>query len=153
PSSLFSLKITSYTLNCTPSPFYHSAVAVLSVFAQALCPQLLQQHLCVLQVGGVKAPGEPPADPRQQLAGFAALALALPQPTQAHGRAQLQRLRPLTPGNLDSLMETALSLRMVLGRASQQQHTLEMIQPRPAAADSERLLGHPQPFFYLSHPP
>jgi hypothetical protein len=49
--------------------------------------QLVQQGFCLLQVGGVKALGESGIDRRQQLSGFSALALLLPQPTEAHGYA------------------------------------------------------------------
>ena len=51
--------------------------------------QHLQQCLGLLQIGGVKALGEPGVDRCQQLTGFDALALLLPQPTQAHGGSQL----------------------------------------------------------------
>ena len=44
----------------------------------ALC-RLLQQRLGLLEVGGVKALGEPAVDRCQQLAGLGALALLLPQ--------------------------------------------------------------------------
>jgi hypothetical protein len=42
--------------------------------------QLLQQDLGFLQVGGVKALGEPAVDQREQLTGLLPLALLLPQP-------------------------------------------------------------------------
>src|SRR5262245_9784739 len=89
-----------------------------------------EQHLRVHQVGRVKALGEPAVDRCQQLAGLGPLALLLPQPCQAHGCPQLQRLCPLVPGNLEGLTETVLSLRMVLDRASQQQLSLDPIQFR-----------------------
>src|SRR5215831_8275915 len=52
-----------------------------------LSPQLFQQRLGLLQVGGVEALGEPAVDRGQELARFHALALLLPQARQAHGRA------------------------------------------------------------------
>ena len=55
----------------------------------ALSRQLLQQRLRLLQVGRVKALGEPAVDRGEQIVGFGALVLLLPEPTQAHGRPQL----------------------------------------------------------------
>jgi hypothetical protein len=49
-----------------------------------LC-QLLQQCSGLLEVGSVKALGEPTVNGRQQLAGVGALALLLPQATAVHG--------------------------------------------------------------------
>ena len=49
--------------------------------------QRVQQCLGLLQVGGVKALGEPAVDRGQQLTRLAALALVLPQARQAHGSA------------------------------------------------------------------
>src|SRR5712691_1031600 len=54
--------------------------------------QHFQQRLGLLQVSGVKALGKPAIDLRQQLPGFGALALALPQSRQAHGAPPFQRL-------------------------------------------------------------
>jgi hypothetical protein len=54
-----------------------------------LSPQLCQQCLGLLEVGGVKALGEPAVDRREQLARCVPLALLLPQSAQARGRAQL----------------------------------------------------------------
>src|SRR5688572_14778393 len=47
--------------------------------------QFLQQRLGVLQVGGIKALGEPAVDRCKQLPSLGLLALLLPQATQAHG--------------------------------------------------------------------
>jgi hypothetical protein len=54
--------------------------------------QCVQQRLGVLEVGGVEALGEPAVDRCQQLVGFRALVLALPQARQAHGGAEFERL-------------------------------------------------------------
>ena len=59
-----------------------------ALYACALSPKFLQERLGFLEVGGVKALGEPAVDRRQQLAGFGALALALPQASQAGGGAE-----------------------------------------------------------------
>src|SRR5712692_771839 len=47
--------------------------------------QHFQQCLGLLEIGRIKPFGEPPVHLRQQLVGCGALALALPQPAQAHG--------------------------------------------------------------------
>jgi hypothetical protein len=51
--------------------------------------QRLEERFGLLQVGSVKALGEPAVDRCQQLAGVVPLALALPQPAQAYGSPQL----------------------------------------------------------------
>ena len=66
--------------------------------------------LGLLEIGGVKALGEPAVDRRQQLVGLGALALLLPQPTQAHGGPQLQRLRLLAAGHVEGLLQTGFRL-------------------------------------------
>jgi hypothetical protein len=65
---------------------------------QAISGQVVQQHFGLLQVGGVKALGEPAVDRRQQLAGFGKFALTLPQPSQTCRRPQFPGLRPLAAG-------------------------------------------------------
>jgi hypothetical protein len=49
--------------------------------------QRFQQRPGLLQIHSVKALGEPAVDRRQQLVGFSALALLLPETSQAHGGA------------------------------------------------------------------
>src|SRR5215831_18616783 len=94
----------------------------------AISRQLLQQRLSLLQVGRVKPLGEPAIHLRQQLPGFVALALLLPQSTQAHRRPQLQGLGLLAAGKSEGLMKTGLWLRVMLWRACQQELPLESIQ-------------------------
>ena len=48
------------------------------VSTPVLCPQLLQQCLRLLEVGGVKPFGEPPVDWCQEVTGFLTFALLLP---------------------------------------------------------------------------
>src|SRR5262245_34825444 len=50
--------------------------------------EVLKYRLGLLQVGRVKALGEPAVDRGEQLTGLGALALLLPQARQAHRRAQ-----------------------------------------------------------------
>src|SRR5262245_50426126 len=70
----------------------------------------LQQRLRLLEVGGVKALGEPAIDCRQQFVRLGALALLLPQAAQAHGGAQLPGLGLLAAGNGQGLVETDFGL-------------------------------------------
>src|SRR5262244_2964348 len=93
----------------------------------ALGSQRLEQCLCLLQVGGVKPLGEPAVDRREQLTGFSALALTLPQAGQAHGGAQLPRLRLLAAGHFKGLLKMRLRLRLGSWRVLHQQRTLEPI--------------------------
>ena len=78
--------------------------------------QPFQQRLGLLEVGSVKALGEPAINLRQELVSFCALALLLPQPTQARRGAQLQRFRLLAAGYGEGLVQTSFSLRVVVGR-------------------------------------
>src|SRR5262249_21953677 len=66
------------------------------------CPlrQFVKQRPSLLQVGGVKALGEPAIERREQVVGRSALPLPLPQARQAHGGPQLQRFRFLVAGNV-----------------------------------------------------
>ena len=76
----------------------------------------------------------------------------LPQPTQAHGRPQLQRLGLLAAGNLESLVKTLLWRSRRGGMEAQQQLSFEPIQLRLPAAlargvrKGQRLGQHGQPF-------
>jgi hypothetical protein len=71
--------------------------------------QDLQQRLSLLEVDGVKALGEPAIDLRQELMRGLAQALVLPEPAQAHDRTQFKRLRPLTLGQRQGLLELLTS--------------------------------------------
>src|SRR6266853_3692485 len=75
--------------------------------------QRVQQRLGLLQVSGVEALGEPAIDWGQELVGFGALALLLPQARQAHRRPQLQRLGLLAAGHIDRLAKTTFRLLLV----------------------------------------
>src|SRR5919106_2906802 len=74
-------------------------------YGAELSRELRQQVLRLLQVGRVKPLSEPAVDRRQQLEGFSTLALALPQPAQAHGGAQLPGFGLLAAGNGQGLLE------------------------------------------------
>src|SRR5438128_8463416 len=53
-----------------------------------LSSELFQECLGLLEVGGIKALGKPTVDRREELVSLSALALLLPQASQAHGSAQ-----------------------------------------------------------------
>src|SRR4051812_16551364 len=61
--------------------------------------QLVQQRVCVLQIGGVEPLGEPAIDRRQQVARLPPPSLLAPQPRQANGGPQLMAFRLLSPRN------------------------------------------------------
>ena len=75
-----------------------------------LSGQGLEERFGLLQVGGVKALGEPAIDRRQQLAGVGPLALALPQPAQAQRGTELSGLRLLAAGHGQRLLKTGFCL-------------------------------------------
>src|SRR6266567_3019957 len=87
-------------------------------FSGGLCspvfsPQFCQQRLGFLEVRRVEPFGEPVVDWRQQRMGFLALALALPEATQAHGGAQLQGFCLLVAGHGEGLMKAGLRLDLI----------------------------------------
>ena len=61
-----------------------------------------------MQIFGVKAFREPAVNLRQLLPGFLLLALLLPQPREAHHRAEFERLGLLFLGDGDGRMKTVL---------------------------------------------
>src|SRR6185503_857258 len=89
--------------------------------------QRLHECLRLLQIRRVKAFGEPTGDRPQQLAGFGALALLLPQVAQTGGRAQLPRLGLLAAGDREGLLEAGFDLGCIRDSLAQQQGTLEAI--------------------------
>jgi hypothetical protein len=78
--------------------------------------QLVEQRLCLFEVGGLEALGEPAVDRREEVAGFPPPALLAPQPCKADGGAQFQRFRLLGLGDADRLLKGGLALvELVLG--------------------------------------
>src|SRR5436190_21667061 len=71
---------------------------------------IVEQRLRVLQVARGEAFGEPGVERGEEGAGRVALALAPPEPRQAGGGAQLERLGLLPPGDLQGLVEERLRL-------------------------------------------
>src|SRR5262245_4838793 len=70
--------------------------------------ECIKQRLGLLQVGGIKAFGEPAIALLQQRAGFDALVLALPQARQAHGGAEFERLRLLPTSHVEGVLKACL---------------------------------------------
>src|SRR6266571_7950261 len=101
-------------LSCAHSFFLAIEVSTTNYTAARRSPQRLQQCLGLLEVSGVKTLGEPAVDLRQHLPGSVALALALPQATQAHGRSQFPRLGLLAAGNVEGLMKTGFGFSVVV---------------------------------------
>jgi hypothetical protein len=87
--------------------------------------QGLQQRLCVLQVGGVKALGKPTVDRRKQFVCLGPLALLLPEASEAHGGPQLQRLGLLAAGQGEGPLQPGFRLRLRRPHLSQQQDAPE----------------------------
>src|SRR5262245_34312723 len=75
--------------------------------------QRIQQRLGLLQVRRVKALGEPAVDRGQQVISLGALALELPQASQAGRGAEFPRFRLLALGNADGVMEAALGFSLI----------------------------------------
>ena len=111
-------------------PLIEDQLAAFSVWAaprgvRPLGPQLGQQSFGLLQVGGVKALGEPAVDRRQQRARFVPLALLLPQATEAHGGAQLQRFGLLAVGDVQGPLQPGFRFRLGCPRLLQEQGASE----------------------------
>jgi hypothetical protein len=86
----------------------------------SLLRQFRQQRLGLLQVSGVKALGEPAIDRCQEFISLDALALLLPQATQARSGAQLPGFGLLAPGYGEGLLEAGFGLGCVRGPLPQQ---------------------------------
>src|SRR5262249_55523935 len=61
--------------------------------------QLVEQRLCLLEIGSIEAFGEPAVDRREQIAGFGAAALVAAEPGEAHGGTQLPEFGLLLSGD------------------------------------------------------
>jgi hypothetical protein len=86
----------------------------------AASPQRLQERPGLLEVGGGKAWGEPAIDLGQQLGRVSALALALPQATQAQRRPQFPGLRLLLAGQRALVLKAGLGLLEPVARLPQE---------------------------------
>ena len=135
----------------------------LSPVTVRLCSQLFQQCPGVLQVGGVKAFGEPAVDRRQQRRRLRYACPAAATVGQAHGGAQLPGLGLLTAGNGQGLLEAGFRLGRIRDGLAQQQGALEAIGLRlaglparwPPAPSEPRPAGvaRPRPGRHALRPP
>src|SRR5688572_24994723 len=78
--------------------------------------QLLQQGFGFLEVGGVKALGEPGMYRCEQFSRFVTFALLVPQAGQAHGRAEFQGLGLLAASHLARLLKTHFCCSVIIRR-------------------------------------
>jgi hypothetical protein len=62
------------------------------------CCEPLEQRLCLFQIGGGEALGEPAVDRRQKLARRSGLAVVAPQPGEAGGGGAIPTTSPLPKG-------------------------------------------------------
>src|SRR5713226_8436231 len=90
--------------------------------------QLVEQRLCVFEVGGAEAFGEPAVDRREEVAGFGVAALVAAEPGEARGGTQFPELGALLHGDAQGFaIEFLGGLGMPL---PQQQLALEPVQLR-----------------------
>src|SRR5215813_4523210 len=90
-----------------------------------LSTAFLQERLRLLKVYGVKPLGEPAIDRGQQRVRLGALALLLPQPTQAQRGTQLQHPGLLAAGHVQGLVQTGGRLGEIGAREAEKQLPLE----------------------------
>jgi len=72
--------------------------------SRPLPTQFVEQGLCVFQIGGVEAFGEPAIDRREQVAGCGGPALVAAQPAETYYGAQFPELGLLLAGDAQSLV-------------------------------------------------
>src|SRR5439155_12773912 len=75
--------------------------------------QFCQQGLPLLEVGSIKALGEPAVDWREQGVGGLGLALLLPQPREAQRRPQLPGFGLLAASKAQGLLEASVRLERI----------------------------------------
>jgi hypothetical protein len=81
---------------------WHTVPSVWLLMPLAQC---IEERFGLLGVNGVKALGEPAIHFCLELVGFGAFALLLLETTEAHGGAQLPRLRLFVAGNTEGQLE------------------------------------------------
>src|SRR5215831_14137303 len=91
--------------------FCHSSM----VRTPVLAFQLVQKHLGLAEVSGVKALGEPPVDRHEELVGLTAPALLLPQAGQAGGSSQLHDCPLWAPVRANRIERTDATRRCMVG--------------------------------------
>ena len=63
--------------------------------------QFVDQRLCLFQIDGIEAFGEPAVDRREEIAGFGPPALLAPEQGKARASAQFPELGPLLRGDAE----------------------------------------------------
>ena len=76
--------------------------------------QLLQQRLRILQVSRIKALGEPVVDWCQEVMGFLAFALLLPESSETGCGTEFPGFGLLVLGDTDGLMETGFCFSLIV---------------------------------------
>jgi hypothetical protein len=87
--------------------------------------QRVKQCLRILQVCRIKPFREPVVDWCQEVMGFLAFAVLLPQASQAGSSSQLKGLRLLVVSNGKGMMEAGFGCSMVVGRLYKEAFTLK----------------------------
>src|SRR5215475_9334688 len=89
------------------------AIRIEGRYCWSLSRECIEQRLGLLQVDGVKSLGEPVVHLHQQRVGLSALALELPQATQAHGGAQFEGFCLLVTGHIEGVLKTRLGFVVI----------------------------------------
>jgi hypothetical protein len=92
--------------------------------------QLVEQRLCIFQIGGVEAFGEPAVDFGEHRARLITPVLFREQASESRCRAQLPQFSALALRNPDDLAETVFGFRCTGCALQQQQLSLDAIQSR-----------------------
>ena len=104
--------------------------------------QRVQQCLRIFQVRRIKAFGEPPVDRCQEVMGFLALALLLPETRQAGGGPQLPGFGSLVAGQGQGLVEAGFGLVHLNTRLLQKQGAREPMDLRSCWRQAQRAPHH-----------
>jgi hypothetical protein len=97
----------------------------LNVFASC---QRVEQRPSALQVGGVKALGEPAVDWREDVVRLGTSALIAPQPGEAGRRPEFPHSCILSPGDCDGPMEAFFSVAWISPRQCHQQIAFDAVE-------------------------
>jgi hypothetical protein len=82
--------------------------------------QLIQEGFGILQVRRGETLGEPAIDIGQHSARFFALALALPEPTQARDGSEFEGLHLLALGNVDGPIKCSFGIALIVRREGEE---------------------------------
>ena len=85
--------------------------------ADAGSRQLIEQHLRVLEIGGVEAFGKPVVNGREKFARLRPPALLAPEPRKARRSAQFKRFCLLLAGNAECMLKGRLTFLQLVEAA------------------------------------